>query len=127
VTLVLDAGAVSALSTNVSSVRSWLASGHWPPVVPAVVLTECLTGDRRRDFHANRFIRRCTVVETGEIIARHAATLRTRAGRSGISAVDAIVAATADHAGGAIVLTTDSRDLTALSRNTLHPVTVEAI
>lgn len=126
-TLVLDSGAVTALSRNVAAVQKWLAAGHWPPVVSAAVLTECLTGDHRRDFHANRFIRRCTIIPVNELIARHAASLRTASRRAETSAVDAMVAATADQAGGAIVLTSDPDDLAALAEGTVHRVVVEPI
>src|ERR1019366_2506541 len=35
--------------------------GLWPAQLPAVVLAEALTGDHRRDFHANRLLRACQV------------------------------------------------------------------
>lgn len=101
--------------------------GHWPPLVPAAVLAECLTGSHRRDFHANRFLRTCEVQNITEVIARNAACLRTTAGHEGISATDAIVTATADHAGGGIVLTSDLDDLTALASHCLHPIRVAQI
>ena len=38
----------------------------WPAQVPAVVLTESLTGDHRRDFHLNRLLRACQVRDVDE-------------------------------------------------------------
>jgi predicted nucleic acid-binding protein len=92
--------------------------------VPSVVLTEALTGDHRRDFHFNRLIKLCDVQSVDEIIARHAALLRTAAARQGISAADAIVVATADRPGGAVILTSDPLDLCALATHAVNPVTV---
>ena len=110
-TVVLGSGGVSALAADRALVDSMRRSGQWPPVVSTAVLAECLTGDHRRDFHVNRLLRLCAVRPVSEIIARHAAALRllSRAGATsgGISAVDAIVAATADHAGGGVVWTSD--------------------
>jgi predicted nucleic acid-binding protein len=128
VTLVLDSGAVSALATDSARLREIKARGHWPPVVPADVLVESLTGDHRRDFHANRLLCQCVISAVTEAVARHAAVLRyaTRRG-GGISALDAIVAATADHAGGAVVVTSDPKDLGELAKHTVHELRVAAV
>ena len=75
----------------------------------------------------NRLLQLCTVNPVTESIARRAAALRYRAGRSGISAVDAVVAATADHAGGAVVWTSDPKDLRALAEHTLSLVEIEPV
>jgi predicted nucleic acid-binding protein len=95
--------------------------------VPADVLAESLTGDHRRDYHTNRLLRVCIVRDVNEIIARHAARLRYLARRDGISAVDAIVAATADHAGGGVVWTCDPGDLGALIGHAINPIAVTAV
>jgi len=101
--------------------------GEWPPIVPAAVLTEALTGDHRRDFHTNRLLRICLVEPVDEDLARDAAVLRTSTGSSRVpSAVDAIVVALADRVGGATVLTSDPRDLLALARHTRHTVRISA-
>lgn len=126
-TLILDSSGVSALATNIAKLREIRAEGEWPPLVPADVLAESLTGDHRRDHHANRLLRECIVRDVTEIIARHAAALRYASRRKRISAVDAIVAATADHAGGALVLTGDPDDLSALAANSIHPVVVAKV
>jgi hypothetical protein len=56
-TLVLDAGGLSALARRRARLAELRLRGHWPARVPAVVPAEALTGDRRRDFHANRLHR----------------------------------------------------------------------
>jgi predicted nucleic acid-binding protein len=126
-TLVLDSGGVSALAVNAAKLREIKSRGHWPPVVPADVLVESLTGDHRRDFHANRLLNQCLISSVTELVARHAAILRYACRRKAASAVDAIVAATADHAGGGIVLTSDPDDLKALVANTIHSVKVAKV
>jgi len=128
VTLVLDAGALSALAGQRARLRELLQRGLWPAQVPAVVLSEALTGDHRRDFHTNRLLRSCQIRDVDETRAREAARLRTATGRAGtISAVDAVVAA---HAGGhpnTVVLTTDPVDMRALAEHTTMPITVVAM
>lgn len=124
-TLVLDSGGLSLLAGNRARLEELRRRGEWPALVPAVVLTEALTGDHRRDFHENRLLRTCEVLSTDESLARKGAALRTAVG--GVrkpSAVDAIVAALADSVGGATVLTGDLRDLRALARHTVNDVRV---
>ncbi len=124
-TLVLDSGGVSALGGHRARLEELRRRGEWPPVVPAVVLTEALTGDHRRDFHEGRLLRLCVVHAVDEQLAREAAALRAAVGSGrSPSAVDAIVAAQADRAGGATVLTSDPRDLTARARHTSSAVRV---
>lgn len=124
-TLVLDSGGLSLLAENRARLEELRRRGEWPALVPAVVLTEALTGDHRRDFHENRLLRTCEVLSTDETLARTGAALRTAVG--GVrkpSAVDAIVVALADAVGGATVLTGDLRDLHALARHTVNDVRV---
>lgn len=114
--LILDSGAVTRLSERTRGAAALLRAlreeGLWPPVVPTVVLVECLQGHAGRDATANRFIKTCDVVEElPPRVARRAAFLRTRA-RKG-SAVDALVVAYAET--GATVLTSDVDDLEALA------------
>ena len=113
--LVLDSGGVSALTGQRARLAELRHRGAWPPLVPAVVLTEALTGDPRRDVVANRLLRMCLVRPVGEDVARVAARLRTGTGRAGtISAVDALVAAIALRVAEPVVLTSDPDDLRAL-------------
>jgi predicted nucleic acid-binding protein len=127
VTLILDSGGVSALAGQRARLAALLERGVWPPQVPAVVLAEALTGDPRRDFHANRLLGTCQIREVGESDSREAARLRTATGRAGkISAVDAVVVAFASVRSDPIVLTSDPRDLNALAEHTARPITITA-
>lgn len=126
-TLILDSGGVSALAGNRARLTELRNRGLWPPQVPAVVLAEALTGDARRDFHANHLLRTCQVRDIDEPMSREAARLLAATGRaSKISAVDAVVAAFASLHPDPIVLTSDPRDLGALAAQTVRPITVAA-
>jgi len=128
VTLVLDAGGLSALVRHRARLKELRRRGLWPAQVPAVVLAEALTGDHRRDFHANRLLRACQVREVDETQAREAARLRTATNRAGtISAVDAVVAALAGARPNAIVLTSDPLDLRALAEHTASPISIVGV
>lgn len=123
--LVLDSGGVSALAGGTPRVAALMAElrerDHLPPVVPAAVLLECLRGDPGRDAVTSRLLKSCEIAEVvPERLARRAAYLRTRAGRG--SAVDALVAATAEPGGS--VLTTDPKDLNAIAAHALEVVVV---
>ena len=114
--LVLDSGAVSRLAERsrfaAALIRALRDEGVWPPVVPSVVLVECLQGHAGRDAIENRFLKTCDIVEeVSESLARRAAFLRRRARRG--SAVDALVVAMAEP--GGTVLASDPRDLNALA------------
>jgi predicted nucleic acid-binding protein len=125
VTLILDSGGVSALAGQRARLTELRRRGLWPPQVPAVVLAEALTGDPRRDFHANRLLRTCQIRDVDEPQSREAAKLRTATGRaSKISAVDAVVVAFACRHPDPVVLTSDPRDLGALAEQTAHPIIV---
>ncbi len=125
--LVLDSGGVSRLAERsrqaVALILALREQGLWPPVVPSVVLVECLHGHAGRDALANRFLKTCDVVEEiSEPLARRAALLRRRSRRG--SAVDALVVAFAEPDGTA--LTSDLDDLEALAVHANH-VSVERI
>lgn len=114
--LVLDAGGVSRLARRdagaVALIRAFDRAGVWPPIVPSVVLVECLTGRSGADVLANRLLRACDIRPTvAESLARRAAALRTQAGRG--SAVDALVVAVAEP--GGTVLTSDLADIRVLA------------
>jgi hypothetical protein len=125
--LALDSGGVTRLAERSAHAAALIAAlraqGLWPPVVPSVVLVECLTGDGSRDAAQHRFLRTCDVTESVPVpLARRAAWLRTRA-RQG-SAVDALVTATAEP--GGTVLTGDAADLRALAAHA-SDVTIEPV
>jgi hypothetical protein len=125
--LVLDSGAVTCLAERTSRAAALIGAlrreGLWPPVVPTVVLVECLTGDGSRDAAQHRFLRTCDIAETVPVpLARRAAWLRAKAHKG--SAVDALVTAMAEP--GGTVLTGDLQDLRALAA-CASEVTVEQI
>ena len=114
--LVLDSGGVSRLAERSRQAAALILAlreeGLWPPLVPSVVLVECLEGHAGRDAVENRFLKTCDLAETiPESLARRAALLRRRARRG--SAVDALVVALAEP--GGTVLTSDPHDLQALA------------
>lgn len=115
--LVLDAGAITALGRRDRQTAARLAAlrlrGLWPPIVPTAVLVDSLTGNRVRDALANRTVGLSLVHPLDEPMARRAAQLRRRA-RAG-SAVDAIVVATAELF-EALVITGNPDDLARLSQ-----------
>lgn len=115
-TLVLDSGGVTSLAYDRARLAELHRRGEWPPLVPSVVLTECLTGDHRRDHAVNRLVGLCELIDVDESLARDAAQLRTAVARgSRISAVDAVVAATARAVAHSVVITSDPRHLRALA------------
>lgn len=114
--LVLDSGAVSRLAErsreSIALISALDDHGLWPPLVPSVVLVECLTGVGPRDAAANRLLKLCDVVEGLPVgLARRAARLRAQAARG--SAVDAVLVAVAEP--GGVVLTSDPHDLRRLA------------
>ena len=124
-TLILDAGGISTLAGQRARLMELRRRGLWPAQVPSVVLAESLSGDHRRDFHANRLLRACQVRDVTEPHAREAARLRTATGRPAtITAADGVVAAFASACPSPIVLTSDPDDLAALAEHTAHPVTI---
>lgn len=114
--LVLDSGGVSRLAERsgqaLATITALKRQGLWPPIVPSVVLVECLTGKPDRDALANLLLKTCDVeVQLLQSRARRAAHLRGLARRG--SAVDAVVVATAEP--GGTVLSGDTGDLRALA------------
>jgi len=91
----------------------------------SVVLAESLTGDHRRDFHANGLLRACQIRDVTEPHAREAARLRTATGRpTTITAADAVVAAFASTCPSPILLTSDPGDLAVLAEHTARQITI---
>ncbi len=124
-TLILDAGGISALAGQRARLVELRKRDLWPPVVPSVVLTEALTGDHRRDFHTNRLLRMCLVKVVDEDLAREAGRLRTATGRAGeITATDAIVAAEAARSDEPNVLTSDPDDIRSLIAHCSTPIAI---
>jgi predicted nucleic acid-binding protein len=125
VTVVLDSHGLTSLANNRARLEELRRRGEWPAIVPSVILTEALTGDHRRDHRENRLLRACDIKPVDELLARSAARLRAAArARRAPSAVDAIVVAVADEAGGGVVLSSDPGDLRALAHHTTNRVTI---
>jgi predicted nucleic acid-binding protein len=125
--LVLDSSAVSALARQTRRAAARILvlreSGLWPPLVPSIVLVECLQGHAGRDATTNRFLKTCDIVESlEEPLARRAALLRNRARRG--SAVDVVTVVMAEPDG--TVLTSNVDDLEALAQHA-RGVAVERI
>jgi hypothetical protein len=125
--LVLDSGGVSRLAARSRQAAALILALReqdlWPPLVPSVVLVECLQGHPGRDALANGFLKACDIVEAiPEPLARRAALLRRQARRG--SAVDALAVALAEP--GGTVLTSDIGDLDALAQYA-HHVRVERV
>jgi hypothetical protein len=124
-TLILDAGGISALTGQRGRLMELRRRGLWPPQVPVAVLAESLTGDHRRDYHANRLLSTCQLRDITEPHAREAARLRTATGRAGtITATGAIVTAFASTCHDPVILTTDPGDLAALAQHASQPITI---
>lgn len=114
--LVLDSGGITRLAQHRQDTAAVIVvlkrDGLWPPIVPAVVLAESLSGCQRTDALVNRLLKTCDIVEDlPEHVARRAGALRALA-RQG-SAVDAVVVAMAEPGGA--VLGSDLKDLRALA------------
>lgn len=110
--LILDAGAVIALSREDPRARAVLASAREARIqvsVPSVVVAETVRGVAA-DAPVNRALKAIGEVDAAnEAIGRTAGRLLGEAGSS--ATVDAVVVATAVEAGGAVVLTGDPDDL----------------
>lgn len=118
--LILDSGAVIALSRGDQRARAFLARAlelRAPVEVPVVVVAETVRGGSR-DAPVNRVLEAVGAVpEVRETHGRLAGRLLGHARSS--ATVDALVVAHAVTAGGGLVLTGDARDLRPLSG--LHP------
>jgi predicted nucleic acid-binding protein len=114
--LMLDSGAVIALSRNDPRARAALAAA-WEAgadvSIPSIVLAETIRGSAT-DAPVNRVVKAVgDVTPVDEAIGRLAGGLLSST-RSD-STNDAVVAAAAVHAGGAVILTGDTDDLGALA------------
>jgi predicted nucleic acid-binding protein len=125
--LILDSGAVIALSRSDTRARAALAAALEADAevsIPAVVVAETVRGVAA-NAPVNRIVKAIGEVDlVDEPVGRVAGRLLGEAGSS--STVDAIVVATAIEAGGAVVLTGDPDDLGALAAEHAE-VVVEAL
>ncbi len=110
--LILDAGAVIALSRDDPRARAVLASAREARIqvsIPSVVVAETVRGVAA-DAPVSRVLKAIGEVDAAnEAIGRTAGRLLGEADSS--ATVDAVVVATAVEAGGAVVLTGDPDDL----------------
>lgn len=109
--LVLDAGGLRLVAERSTRALALLRALRdvelWPPLVPAPVLIECLSGDAETDEALERALRTVDLVaELPEALCRRAAWLRTAAGRA--SSTEAIVVALAEP-GGAVLTRGNAR------------------
>src|SRR5688500_4673148 len=114
--LALDSGGVSRLAERstraVALITDFKREGLGPPVVPSVVMVECLRGRPDHDARTNQFLKTCDIeLVLSEARARRAAQLRSLARRG--SAVDAVVVGAAEP--GGTVYGSDTEDLRALA------------
>lgn len=111
--LILDAGAVIALSRRDDRARAALAAA-WEAAaevsIPAVVVAETVRGSGPRDAPVNRVVGAVgDVAVADEATARVAGALLGAAGSD--ATIDALVVATALERGGGVILTGDPDDL----------------
>ncbi len=118
--LILDSGAVIALSRHDLRARAGLAAAREAGAdvsIPSVVVAETVRGTGK-DAPVNRIVK-----AVGEVTVADETTGRTAGALLGSaqssSTVDAVVVASAIDAGGAVILTGDPGDLGALAAG--HP------
>lgn len=114
--LILDSGAVIALSRNDLRARAALAAAREAGVevsIPSVVVAETVRGSAK-DASVNRVIKAVgEVTSVDESIGRTAGSLL--GGARSTSTVDALIVASAIELGGGVVLTGDPDDLEPLA------------
>ncbi len=113
--MILDAGAVIAITRGNRAVRRMIASARadgYNIVIPPVVLTQTLRGGAQ-DAAVQQVLRSGRTTFIGARVARLAGQLLGAAGLN--DAVDALVMAEAVRGGPCVVLTSDPDDLRALA------------
>lgn len=121
--LILDSGAVIALSRNDLRARAILATAREAGVevsIPSVVVAETVRGSAK-DASVNRVIKAVGEVTSSDESTGRGAGALLEAARS-TSTVDALVVATAIELGGGVVLTGDPDDLEPLASRHLEVV-----
>ena len=118
--LILDSGAIIALSRSEERARAYLWRAlelDADVVVPVVVLAETLRGGAK-DAHVNRVLKAIGEIEpTSAATGRLAGSLLGSTGK--VATIDAIVVAEALTRGGGRILTSDPDDLGELAES--HP------
>lgn len=129
--VVLDSGALTAWarprpSADLLDLLEVAARLGGAVVVPTVTVVESTTSRQREDARINQLLRRVVTDSCTLERSRQAAALRFRCPRQ-VSAVDAVVAATAADRTRATVVTSDPDDLQALLANSVRAVPVLAV
>lgn len=129
--VVLDSGALTAWArsrppADLLELLEVAAHSGGAVIVPTVIVVESTTGRQREDARINQLLRRVIADSCTLERSRQAAALRFRCLRT-VSAVDAVVAATAADRTRAAVATNDPDDLKALLANTVRAVPVLAV
>lgn len=129
--VVLDSGALTAWArsrppADLLDLFEVAAQSGGAVIVPTVTVVESTTGRQREDARINQLLRRVVADSCTLDRSRQAAALRFRCLRT-VSAVDAVVAATAALRTQAAVVTSDPDDLQALLANTVRAVPVLAV
>lgn len=118
--LILDSGAIIALSRDDPRARALLASAWQAGVdvsIPSMALAETVRGTAK-DAPVNQIIKAIgEVTSVGEVTGRVAGVLLGAAKSS--QTIDAVIVATAIEAGGGVIVTGDPDDLSALADG--HP------
>jgi predicted nucleic acid-binding protein len=124
--LILDSGAVMAIAAGDRRGLAFLkraVENEAMVLVPAVVVAETTRGGPR-DAPVNRLLKEIDEVpRISKEMARAAGRLLGRAGSA--ATIDALVVATADAAGGGLVLTSDPKDLQPLASQTAAVAVVD--
>lgn len=131
VDVVFDSGALTAWArsrppADLLDLLEVAARSGGGAIVPTVTVIESTTGRQREDARINQLLRRVVADSCTLERSRQAAALRFRCSRP-VSAVDAVVAATAADRTQATVVTSDPDDLKALLANTVRAVPVLAV
>ena len=129
--VVLDSGGLTAWAryrppTDLLDLLEAAAQSGGAVVVPTVTVVESTTGRQREDARINHLLRRVVPDSCTLERSRQAAALRFRCPRK-VSAVDAVVAATAADRIRATVATSDPDNLQALLASTVRAVPVVAV
>ncbi len=125
--LVLDSGAVTHLAQqreqSLADIEELKGKGLWSPIVPTIVLAECMSGRQGTDALVYKFLKMCETQDAlPREVAQRAGDLRTRA-KTG-SVVDAVLVAMAEP--GSTILAADLKDLDRLAIHALQ-VTIRSL
>jgi hypothetical protein len=100
-------------SRSLALIEALRGTDLWPPIVPAIVLADCLSGDVEQDAPVQALLQTCDIVtELPRSVCERAAWLRTAAGRGPAS--DGVAVAMAEP-GGAVLTSGRRIDVEAMA------------